>query len=204
MAGSLGGWHLSAGGKLALLVAGTVFALYTANLLLLACVNATTVVLIVALTDSSRDILSTVGRFALGVPFLLVFYVASAWTQSPTLSTAVTSGSVAAALFILRIHYVLWVNLYLVRTTEPRDMALALRRFRVPREFCLMIVVILRFFPVMLNEARAVFEAQSARGFELRRMLSPANWLPVAVPLITNVMKRSNDLAIVIELKGGL
>jgi energy-coupling factor transporter transmembrane protein EcfT len=83
-------------------------------------------------------------------------------------------------------------------------MALALRRFRVPREFCLMIVVILRFFPVMLDEARAVVEAQSARGFELRRMLSPANWLPVAVPLVTNVMKKSNDLAIVIELRGGL
>jgi energy-coupling factor transport system permease protein len=58
--------------------------------------------------------------------------------------------------------------------------------------------------PVMLNEARAVVEAQSARGFELRRMLRPANWPPVAVPLVTNVMKRSNDLAIVIELKGGL
>jgi hypothetical protein len=44
----------------------------------------------------------------------------------------------------------------------------------------------------------------SLRPPELRRMLRPGNWLPVAVPLVTNVMKKSHDLAIVMELKGDL
>ena len=65
-----------------------------------------------------------------------------------------------------------------------------------------MMVIILRFFPVMFEEATSVYEAQRARGFEFRRMLNPNNWLPLSVPLVVNVMKKSHDLAMVIELKG--
>jgi energy-coupling factor transporter transmembrane protein EcfT len=190
--------------KLALLLASTALALYATNLLLLVCMNATMMALILCFSDSFREISSVVKRLAMGLPVLLLIYVASAWTGSSTFSGAVYSGSLGAAVFLLKIHYVLWANLYLARTTEPRHIVLALRKIRVPRELCLMITVILRFFPVMFDEARAVFQAQYARGFELRHILNPANWLPLAVPLVVNVMKKSNDLAIVIELDGRL
>ena len=195
---------ISAKLKLGLLLASTAFALYTTNLLLLACMNAAMMALILLFSDSFLEILSVVKRAAIGLPFILLIYILSALTGAATPSAAIFSGSIGAAGFILKIHYVLWANLFLVRTAEPRHIVLALRKLRMPGELCLMILVILRFFPVMFDEARAVYQAQCARGFELRRMLNPANWLPLAVPLVANVMKKSSDLAIVIELKGRL
>jgi len=190
--------------KLGFLLASTALALYTISPLLLVCMNAAIVLLILFFSDSFREIVSVVKRIAMGLPFLVFIYVASAWTKSSTFSAAVYSGSLGAAVFILKIHYVLWANLFLVRTAEPRHIVSALHRLHLPRELCLMVLVILRFFPVMIDEARAVFQAQYARGFELRRMLNPSNWLPLAVPLVVNVMKKSNDLAIAIELDGRL
>jgi energy-coupling factor transport system permease protein len=177
-------------------------ALYARDLILLASMNAAMVLVCLFFPGLFREILAVVWRIAVGFPFLLLIYVISAWAVSGTLSAAVATGFPAAFLFILKIHFVLWANLFLVRTTEPRHLVMALGKLHVPRELCLMVVIILRFFPVMFAEATAVYQAQRARGFELGRALNPAKWLPLAVPLVVNVMKKSHDLAMVIELKG--
>ncbi len=188
--------------KLGLLLSSTVFALHTTDLLLLVCMNAALVIVCLLFPDSFREILSVVKRIALGLPLLLLICIASELTKSRTLAAAIIPGSLVASLFILKVHYILWANLFLIRSTEPRHIVLALGKLRVPRELRLMIIIILRFFPIMFDEAKAVFQAQRARGFELRRAFNPANWLPLAVPLVVNVMKISTDLAVVIELKG--
>jgi energy-coupling factor transporter transmembrane protein EcfT len=187
--------------KLGLLLGSVVLALYTTSLVLLAAMNAAIVLVCLLFPDLFRDILSIVLRIAAGFPFLLLIYVLSEWAGSETFAAAIIPGILGALLFILKIHFVLWANLLLARTTEPQHLALALGKLRVPRELCLMIVIILRFFPVMFEEARAVYQAQRARGFELRRVFYPANWLPMAVPLAVHVMKKSHDLAIVLELR---
>jgi hypothetical protein len=128
-------------------------------------------------SDLFREIIAVVLRIAIGFPLLFVIYVVSAWTASETFVAAVASGSLGAALFILKIHFVVLTNLFLARTTEPQHLVSSLGKLRTPRELCLMIVIILRFFPVMIKEATAVYQAQRARGFELRRAFNPANWL---------------------------
>jgi energy-coupling factor transporter transmembrane protein EcfT len=188
--------------KLGLLLTSVVNALYTNSLVTLLSMNATIVLVCLLFPDLFREILGVVLRIAIGFPFLLLIYVISAWAASETPAAAVAAGTMGAALFILKIHFVVWANLILARTTEPQHLVSALGKLHVPRELCLMIVIILRFFPVMFEEATAVYQAQRARGYEFRRAFNPANWLPLAVPLVANVMKKSQDLAIVVELKG--
>jgi cobalt/nickel transport system permease protein len=193
---------LKPGPKLALLLASVVMAIYFNNLILLASLNTAIVAACLVFSSSFRDILSIIKRIAIGFPFLVVIYILSEYGAAKGLRHAVVSGVGGAAVFILKIHFVLWVNLLIVHTSEPQDIVRTLRKMRVPRELCIMIMIILRFFPVMFDEAVAIYQAQCARGFKPRRMLNPANWLPLSVPLIVVVMKKSQDLAIVLELKG--
>jgi energy-coupling factor transporter transmembrane protein EcfT len=191
-----------AGPKLGFLVASVMVALYVDNIVFLAVMNAAMLVICLLFSDAFREILFVVKRIAIGFPFLLLIYILSAWYKAETPAVAVVGGFLGAAVFILKIHFALWANLFLVRTTEPRHLVLALRKLRVPREPCVMIVIILRFFPVMFEESMAVYHAQRARGFEVRRALNPTKWLPLAVPLVVNVIKKSHELAIALELKG--
>jgi energy-coupling factor transporter transmembrane protein EcfT len=188
--------------KLGFLPASAVLALYADNIVLLAAANAAIMLLCILSPGLFREILSTVKRIAIGFPFLLLIFIASTWWASDSLPRAVISGSAGAAVFILKIHFVLWANLFLVQTTEPQQLALALHKLYMPRELCIMIIVIIRFFPVMFEEAASIYQVQRARGFEFRRALYPRNWLPLAAPLVLQVMKKSHDLAIVLELKG--
>ena len=188
--------------KLGTLAASLIVALYTSNLPILAFMNVGIVLLCLLVPDVFREILIVVRRIALGFPFLLLIFVLSALAAVRTITAAVISGFLSAAVFILKIHFVVWANLLFVRTTEPADLVVALGKLRLPRELCLMIVIILRFFLVMFEEAASVYEAQRARGFELRSVLNPSNWLPLSVPFVVNVMKKSHDLAMVLELKG--
>ncbi len=190
------------GAKLLFLLLSVIVALYFNNLILLATMNAAMLPICVVFSNTFREILSVVRRIALGMPFLILIFVASEWAKAGNWAAASIMGFKGAAVFILKLHFVLWVNLFLVYTSEPRDVVRSLRKLRTPRELCIMIVIILRFFPVMFDEAVAVYQAQHARGFELRRLLNPSNWLPLAVPLVVNVMKKSHDLAITMELKG--
>ncbi len=188
--------------KLGLLLISVAVVLYTADLVVLIFMNASAVLLCLLFSDLFDEILSVILRIAVGFPFLLLIYIISEWDGWGSAASAAVRGSLGAALFMLKIHFVVWTNLLFVRTTEPRPLVLALGKLRVPRELCLMIVIILRFFPVMFEEATAVYHAQSVRGFEIRRALNPGNWLPLTVPLAVNVMKKSHDLAMVLELKG--
>jgi len=188
--------------KLGLLLISVAVVLYTADLVALILMNAAAVLLCLLFSDLFDEILSVILRIAVGFPLLLLIYIISEWDASKSAASAVALGSLGAALFILKIHFVVWANLLFVRTTEPQQLVLALGKLRVPSELRLMIVIILRFFPVMFEEATAVYHAQSVRGFEIRRALNPANWLPLTVPLAVNVMKKSHDLAMVLELKG--
>ena len=188
--------------KLGFLLAGIVIALYTNNPVILVFINASIILLCLLVPGLFREILSTVKRIAIGFPFLLIIYVLSTWSASGTFSHAAAAGSIGASVFILKIHFVLWANLIFVRTTEPQQLAQALHKLHMPRELCIMIIVIIRFFPVMFEEAASIYQVQRARGFELHHAVNPRNWLPLATPLVMNVMKKSQDLAIVLELKG--
>lgn len=87
---------------------------------------------------------------------------------------------------------------YVLVTIRPAALVAALRQLRVPSTLVIPVVVMLRFIPVVLAEARAVTDAMRLRGLEpggrglVRRPLATLEM--VIVPLLASVSRIADDL----------
>lgn len=70
----------------------------------------------------------------------------------------------------LRFNTTLVIGCFIVWTTQPRDLLLALAQLRVPATLAFMVTTALHFIPVIANEAVAVFRSQRLRGFRYLRL----------------------------------
>lgn len=70
----------------------------------------------------------------------------------------------------LRFNTTLGIGCYIVWTTQPRDLLLALAQLRVPATLAFMVTTALHFVPVIAKEASAVFRSQRLRGFRYLRL----------------------------------
>ncbi|MEM0440305.1 MAG: energy-coupling factor transporter transmembrane component T [Candidatus Caldarchaeum sp.] len=89
-------------------------------------------------------------------------------------------------------------------TTTPDEIALTLQQLKVPYEYTFAFVSAIRFTPVMAEELKAVMDAQRARGLELDKgsfVKRIRNLIPILVPLLVNVIRRSYELAEAMEVK---
>jgi energy-coupling factor transport system permease protein len=87
-------------------------------------------------------------------------------------------------------------------TTSPDDLSLALQKWHIPYELCFAFTTAVRFVPVLANEAQTIVDAQRSRGLELEKgnfVKRIRNYIPILVPLIVNAIRRSLDLAEVME-----
>ena len=67
----------------------------------------------------------------------------------------------------LRFNTTLAIGCFIVWTTQPRDLLLALAQLRVPATLAFMVTTALHFIPVIANEAATVFRSQRLRGVPL-------------------------------------
>jgi energy-coupling factor transport system permease protein len=115
---------------------------------------------------------------------------------------------VAAQLFLAVL-----ISSLMTLTTSPLQMVYGLekliaplKRFRVPVEdFSLMMMLAIKFIPILLGETNRVIKAQSARGvdFESGGFFHRAkNIVPILTPLFHGVFKRADDLAIALMARG--
>ena len=70
----------------------------------------------------------------------------------------------------LRFNTTLVIGCYIVWTTQPRDLLLALSQLRVPGALAFMVTTALHFIPVIASEAAAVIRSQKLRGFRYLRL----------------------------------
>ena len=70
----------------------------------------------------------------------------------------------------LRFNTTLVIGCFIVWTTQPRDLLLALTQLRVPATLAFMVTAALHFIPVVVNEASVVFRSQRLRGFRYFRL----------------------------------
>lgn len=72
-------------------------------------------------------------------------------------------------------------------------------------ELALVMVIALRFFPVMLSEIDRIKMAQIARGAKLKKenfLSSAVSLMPLLIPTLTQALIRANDLADAMEARG--
>ncbi len=89
-------------------------------------------------------------------------------------------------------------------TTSARDLLLALTKLRVPYSFAFMLTIAIRFIPVISNEINNVINAQRARAYELnfsfkRPLRSVQNFIPIIIPVLMLLLKRSHELSLSID-----
>lgn len=122
------------------------------------------------------------------------------WWPNPI--TAIVS---LACVYLIRFIAAVGVGMHVLATTSPTSLSAALRAWRVPRALTVTLATMLRFFPVVANEARAVLDAMRLRGLVgaggmLRHpVLSIERF---AVPMIAASLRASEDLAASAILRG--
>jgi len=107
----------------------------------------------------------------------------------------------------------IWLSTLMTLTTSPLDMVWALEWFlrplkhlKVPvEEIALLVMLAIRFIPLLFEETDRIIKAQKARGIDIesggiiRRVKA---LLPILIPLLQGMLRRADDLAIALTLRG--
>ena len=117
----------------------------------------------------------------------------------------ITSGGITIGL-VLTLRFVVLIfafQLFLI-STQPRDIVHTLEKVGLPIDYILMFIIALRFIPTLQIEGQRIHEAQLARGFNpgtgfVGKIRSVA---PIAIPLVSNALLRSNVLGLTIDMRG--
>lgn len=142
---------------------------------------------------------------------LIAFFMLTAAFQSAYLIGSYTNSLLSGFLLILgeygtRLSIVVAVSTWLILSTQPAALFAALRRLHLPPSFIIPIAVMFRFFPAVIVEARAIWDAMHIRG------LFPTWWASVKhpillmeyliVPLLGSTLQIADDIAVSAMTRG--
>ncbi|MFV0499838.1 MAG: energy-coupling factor transporter transmembrane component T family protein [Bacilli bacterium] len=115
--------------------------------------------------------------------------------------------------FLTRIIIMVLYSTMLTLTTAPLELAAAieallkpLKRFKFPaHEIGMMISIALRFIPTLFEEMNKIMNAQASRGIDFKNgkiKEKIRGIISLLIPLFVNSLKRADDLANAMEVRG--
>lgn len=127
--------------------------------------------------------------------------------------TVTYEGIYRGAVISWRLLAVVALSALLTHTTTPLEITRGMESLLKPlnavrfpvQEFSMMMMIAIRFIPVLFDETQTVWKAQRSRGADFSRggIKGRANTLlSVLMPVFTGVFKRADDLAIAMESRG--
>ena len=102
----------------------------------------------------------------------------------------------------LRFNTMLTISCFIIWTTQPRDLLLALAKLRVPYSLAFMVMTGLRYIPLIGSEAQTVIRSQRLRGFRYLRLNlfhTISGILNSLRPILTNNIRRATHLSEAVE-----
>lgn len=105
----------------------------------------------------------------------------------------------------LRFNSTLVIGCYIVWTTQPRDLLLALSQLRVPGALAFMVTTALHFIPVIASEAAAILRSQRLRGFRFIRFnlfASVRSVINSFRPILAGNIRHATNLGASVESRG--
>ena len=102
----------------------------------------------------------------------------------------------------LRFNTMLTISCFIIWTTQPRDLLLALVKLRVPYSLAFMVTTGLRYIPLIGSEAQTVIRSQRLRGFRYLRLNlfhTISGILNSLRPILTNNIRRATHLSEAVE-----
>lgn len=114
------------------------------------------------------------------------------------------SGSFRVALLaFLKMSVISLSAIQFAHNTDATDIAQMLIEWHVPYRYAMLVPIMTRFFPVMVNEYKSICDSNSARGVPCDTAMEHIRNLPAMVmPLIYRAMRISNDASLSVELRG--
>jgi energy-coupling factor transport system permease protein len=190
--------------KVTLLGTTAVFAFMVSEVWMLA-VYLTVVLAVIALfrIRFGRAIV-LVKLFMIGIPMMLGLFVLSYLWREPTYAAGALRGLNEGILYALRFLSLILVNFIIVLSTDPREVYYVFRSLLVPDTISRIMAHVINLFPRLVQEIQAIAEAQTLRGMRWRNLWRPSNWLPLALPVVLATMRYSEQMAISLELRGGM
>lgn len=190
--------------KIAVLVSTAVFAFFVSNIAALGGFLAAALLCIRYWNIRLGQVRLIFWAFTLSLPALYALFILSFLWKEPTPMEGLFRGLLEGTRYSLRFLSLTLVNFAVVLSTDPREIAQALRMLRLPVVLCQILAHVINLMPRLVRELQAVVEAQTVRGMRWRRCWNPGQWLPVALPAIIAVMRFSEQTAISLELRGGM
>ena len=109
-----------------------------------------------------------------------------------------------AAVINLRLLIIV-LSALIILSGEARDYLLALTQLKVPYEIAFMVLIAMRFLPLLHEEARDVMNAAQMRGLRLRKAglkNKVAAYLSLSLPVLAGAVKRVEQTSIAMEARG--
>ena len=105
----------------------------------------------------------------------------------------------------LRFNTTLVIGCYIVWTTQPRDLLLALSQLRVPGALAFMVTTALHFIPVIASETAVVLRSQRLRGFRYLRFnlfATVRGFINSFRPILAGNIRHATNLGESVESRG--
>lgn len=145
-------------------------------------------------------------RWIVGPVFVFTLVI---WTLFYPVPAGGTVSRAAAARFglgmALKLETFLATGLLFLATTTVEEFAFALTRLGVPYRAGFVLTLAFRLVPVFLEAALTVVDAQRCRGLDFTRgsvRQRIARYLPVIVPVFIGGLRRADQMAFALEVRG--
>lgn len=127
----------------------------------------------------------------------------------------VTTGGIYRAIYMaLRIVLLIFVSSLLTYTTTPNDLTDAIERLLSPLKYiglgnavhtlAMMMTIVLRFIPVLIEETEKIMNAQKARGADMESgplIQRIKALIPILIPLLISSIRHAFELAEAMECR---
>ncbi len=148
------------------------------------------------------------GKWKFIFTFLFVYLGAALFFDSAKKMDIGTSGTIIlASLFLMyRIMPACVVLYYVITTTKVNEFLACMSRMHISNKVTIPLIVMIRFFPTVFDESRAIGNAMRMRGIRLfswRTLKSPVAFLEYRlVPLLVSITKIGDELSIAAVTRG--
>lgn len=103
----------------------------------------------------------------------------------------------------LRIYCIVLASLLTFIWMDPSALSLLLLKLGLNYRYAMLVSLSLRTFPLLERELGKIYDSQQARGMELQGTLRKlVRLLPVIMPFVLRALRRANEIAVAMELRG--
>ncbi len=145
-------------------------------------------------------------RWIVAPVFVFTLAIWTLFYPAPAVGVAVRGDAWRFGLgMALKLETFLATGLLFLATTTVEEFAVALRSFGVPYRAGFVVTLAFRLVPVFLESALTVVDAQRCRGLDFTRgrvHQRIARYVPVIVPVFIGGLRRADQMAFALEVRG--